>query len=406
MKNIKWVAVLCLKAFCFAVIYLLAFSACDLFEGDPDFIKKIDAEIIWANAPKLNVTLSAPGSWGNGSVKSKKEDVRMGYDFEIEFNVMPGFSIVEWRAYKTKDIENFRIQQLEKDLSWNWLTAPNPFELLVNAEIEHYKLTEWKKGDDKNIELRSPRLDGGGIFNFRINIKTKDQIVFIPLCNNAPGIRLTHPPMKEEGASLDTFFPPAETITIDLTAPIDQSTAILEENYIEILTWDLNANGEPEGDAVNITKSRYFTVRWNAGLWRIIIEPTVTGVSAIENKMIMVVLGEEIKNIMGESLVGINNNNKSISFSWKTKELITVNVTKLEAGYDEKNKTITIDWTLSARHSVVISYTENNTQRQFFESETGISGIAEIKDVKSLNTGGVRNGQEINNIQRYNIWIQ
>ncbi|MDR0313778.1 MAG: hypothetical protein LBI14_09280, partial [Treponema sp.] len=43
--------------------------SCDLFNGpiQPDFIGKIDAEIAWANAARLNVRVEYPSGWGTSS---------------------------------------------------------------------------------------------------------------------------------------------------------------------------------------------------------------------------------------------------------------------------------------------------------------------------------------------------
>jgi len=390
------------------VLCSLFIAACDV---DHDFMQRIDDEIAWSNADRLNVVLSAPGSWGNGSIKTRIENVRKGYNFEVEFNTMPGFSLIEWRAYKLSELE-------KKGADWNWTTLADPLDELNKARIQdgvmYDPIFEWKEGEDKEIELRSPVRHAGGVFDFRININPNEQIVLVPICSNAPGIRLTHPPMKEEGAGLDPPFPPTETITIDLTAPVDQTTVRLEAGYIEILAWDLGTNGVPEGDAVYLTESGYFNIRWNAGLWRIIIEPTLEGVSVIENKMITVKLGKEIKNIMGYSIAGIDTQNPSINFSWKTNKLVDVTVLELEASYDEEENTITVKWTLSGDNTARISYTENNNERQTAvtldtpetaEITEDVLGTAEITGIEPL-AGEVWNGQKVSNIRRYNIWIQ
>ena len=374
------------------VLCSLLIVSCDI---DPDFMQRIDDEIAWSNAARLTVVLNFPGSWGQGSITTIAENRRLGYDFDINFTPAQGYSIESWRAYKTDDIETYRDSQ---GVNWNWMQDAYPAAELIKME-DAIGALKW--GKDKDIELISTPQSGFGTFVFKINIT--DNVTIVPLCNNAPEIKQTDPPMKEAGAALDNF-PPTHTIIVELTSPVDHNTVRLEEDYIEIYARDL-LNGEPTGTVIDLTESGYFTARWNAGLWRIIIEPTLEGASYVENKMLTVVLGKEIKNINDFSIAGINET-QSISFSWKTNSLTTTDVIKLEAVYDEEEGTITVEWILSASHSARISYTVNNSQRRQLESETGTNVIMDIEEVQPLFTGGVRSGQEVSNIQRYDIWLQ
>ena len=354
-------------------------------------MKKIDDEIAWSNAAKLTVVLNFPGSWGQGSITTIADNRRLGYDFDINFTPLQGYSIENWRAYRTDDIETYRESQ---GVNWNWMQDADPAAELTKMQ-NVIGVLEW--GKDKDIELVSTPQSGFGTFVIKINIT--ESVTIVPLCSNAPGIRFIYPPIKEEGSPLE-YYRPTETIIIDLTSPVDPETVRLETNYIEIFAFDL-ANGEPTGAEINLTESGYFTARWNAGLWRIIIEPDMESASYIENKMITVKLGEEIKNIMEYSIIG-----QPISFSWKTSSIINVNVTKLEAVYDEETASIKVEWTLTPSHSARISYTVNNSQRLEIYPETDTSEIIEIENVPSINTRNIRDGQEAGNIHRYDIWLQ
>jgi len=75
---------------CILIVFL--FSACEFFgENDPDFLRKLDAEIAWANAERLTVSLEYPGSWGQGTIETVAANRRLGYDFDVEFNPMQVF---------------------------------------------------------------------------------------------------------------------------------------------------------------------------------------------------------------------------------------------------------------------------------------------------------------------------
>jgi len=380
---------------CILIVFL--FSACEFFDNnDYDFLRKLDAEIAWANAERLTVSLEYPGSWGQGAIETTAADRRLGYDFDVEFNPMQGFSIAQWRAYKTADMQAYRNNQ---EGNWNWVQMANPADELLKME-ETVSALEW--GKDKDIELSFSPQSGRGVFKIKINIK--DAVTIVPLCNNAPEIMRTYPPMTAEL----NYYRPTETIIVDLSSVVVPETVRFEQGNIEITAWHLDA-GEPAGTAIDLTDSDYFTVRWNSGLWRIIIEPTLDGASQIENMQITVTLGPEIKNNLGYSLVGINNENDRINFSWKTSMLSSVSVTKLEAGYDEDKGNITVIWELSSAHPARVSYIVNNSFRSTLASSSGMElahGSVEIENVLPLNANGVRNGQAVSNIQRYDIWVQ
>ena len=385
-----------LKKYLFIIgiwLFTVMLFSCDLLNNptDPDYLQRLYDEIAWARAERLTVSFEYPGTWGQGSILTIAENRRLGYDFDIEFNPQPGFSIADWKAYKTADIQAYRETQ---GVNWNWVGAADPAGELRKME-EAVEPLVWGEGED--IELRVSFESGRRTFSIRINIV--DPITIVPLCNNAPEIIRTYPPMSEEL----NIFRPTETITIDLSSVVLSETVKLEQGYIEITGQNL-LDGVPTGSIEDI--SDYFGVSWHSGLWRIIIQPTLDGASQIENMKITVRLGQEIKNNLGYSLVGINNDNPTINFSWKTARISTVNVTKLEAEYDEKNDIITVTWALSSAHSARISYIVNNSFRNTLASSNGLNGNIEIENVLPLNVSGVRNGQAVSYIQRYEIWVQ
>ncbi|MDR3019696.1 MAG: hypothetical protein LBU66_02195 [Treponema sp.] len=403
-----------LIALCFLVF------SCELFEAqqDPDFWQKLEDEIAWANAAKLTVALSAPAPWGQGSITTAAENRRLGYGFNVDFLPARGFSISEWEAYNTDAIDAYRKENPE----WNWLHAVNPREVFKTAgltPLEGLKLND----NGKDIELLSPNLSGGGTFVFKINVNKR--VTLIPWCGNRPAITNINPSMEKE--DLVTLSPMA-TITIDLSSPVDPSTVILREEHIEIRAWGLKANEEPDPEAEIENAAELFTVRWNSGLWRIIIEPNNDSVFQLEKRKITVTLGKRIKNERNESLDVPEDNSFGLSiekeddeddegniveyrkpsFSWKTSALSDTSGIKVEswtAKYDESKSQITIKWDLSEGKTVdtEIGYEINRGGRQNI-TVTGTSAV--IPSVQSLDTNSVRSGQGVRNIQRYDIYIR
>ena len=51
------------------VLLVCLFGACDFFNNpiDPDFLRRIDAEIAWANADRLEVTIAHLTEWGTSN---------------------------------------------------------------------------------------------------------------------------------------------------------------------------------------------------------------------------------------------------------------------------------------------------------------------------------------------------
>ncbi|MDR3020267.1 MAG: hypothetical protein LBU66_05120 [Treponema sp.] len=423
--------IILLIALCFLVF------SCDLFNAteDPDFWQKLDEEIAWANAKKLTVALSAPGAWGQGSITTTAENRRLGYGFNVEFHPAQGYSILEWRAYSTDDIEAYR----NANPDWNWLQAANPAEAFMDAKLDQL---EW----GKNIERLSPSLPGGGTFVFKINVNKR--VTLIPWCGNQPMIKnidVGDEKIYPDG-NINTEIKPTKAITIELSSPVDPNTVILREGHIEIHTWELDVNGKPTGEGENAAE--LFTARWNSGSWRITIEPKDDSALQLENRKITVTLGKEIKNVLEESLdiprdnlsglveedekddedkllyrkisfslSGLDVYEKSdakgdvvdrkISFSRKTfalSEIYDIEVKSWTAKYDESKSEIEINWGLSKPGIAEIEYEINRSGRRKLQV-TGTSAVI-TNAQQSLDANGVRSGQGVRNIQRYDIWIR
>ena len=105
----------------FTSLLILTFISCDLFSGDTDndLLKKIDAEIAWANAAKLTETrLGADPLWLNSSNppvgRITTIDIRKGFPFTVECEPAANYGFEEWLAFYTDVYDS-----LDKTLSAN-----------------------------------------------------------------------------------------------------------------------------------------------------------------------------------------------------------------------------------------------------------------------------------------------
>ncbi|MCL2442741.1 MAG: hypothetical protein FWD13_04665 [Treponema sp.] len=90
----------------FSLLLVFCIVSC---EGDPDYLAKLDAEVAWHNAYKLEVIVAFPEAWGFSPQRGTdrcRDDIhnvtpRTGYSFTVHFDPNPAYSNAEWKAYKT-----------------------------------------------------------------------------------------------------------------------------------------------------------------------------------------------------------------------------------------------------------------------------------------------------------------
>ena len=390
-----------INIFLLIVFYCLAFTACDIFDpANPNYLDDLYAELAWSRAERLTVSLEFPPvTWGHGSITTTADNRRLGYNFNLEFTPSPGFSITQWRAYKTNDIDDYRADQLELGINWNWLQSPDPAKALDDTGIEFIVLAF---ESNEAVELRTLHQAAGGSISVRININ--ERITLVPWCNNDPAILRTHPPMRAQGLELQTFRP-TETIIIELTAPVNPATVLFHPDHIKIEVFDIDTETLVFDE---VASKELFSVNWNAGLWRIIITPDSDKVAQLGLKKITVTLGEGIQNSRPASLIELVDG--KISFSWLTYGFSNVEVTEWIAAFDENKNEITIEWDVTQAIHAEITYTINNSVRRTLpDSAIAINGTkakAVIEDVSGVNGSGVRSGQAVSNIERYDISIR
>ena len=93
---------------CLCAVYIVLFiGSCDLINNpkDPDYLDKLYAEIDWANAAKLSVTVAYPGEWGRSPQEGPNNsgDVRLGYKFNVEFTPNSSYGFLEWLAFDSNE---------------------------------------------------------------------------------------------------------------------------------------------------------------------------------------------------------------------------------------------------------------------------------------------------------------
>ncbi|MCL2066430.1 MAG: hypothetical protein FWG99_03075 [Treponema sp.] len=364
-------------------LYIFSFSGCDLFTGttDNDLLKKIDEEVAWANAARLNISVICPPAWGsspqNGTgrcfdARRTGEAPRLGYAFNLEFTPEADYALTEWRAYATAS------------LTPGWQFDSNPAALLEGPAV----LVAVFNNVDPNGSISG------------IIIDSTTAVTMVPFCLEAPRIVRTYPSMQ----SPDDYYPENQSIMLYFAAPIDGSTAIFDENNITITMKNLE-NGNPvENDQLADINKYYKEPVWDPIRRIIIIEAQAQDGNEPEdepkNYEITVTVGSGITNMNGASLT------KTVEFSWKTGGNPIVTVDQWDASYDGISE-ITVTWKLSSDDDSanVYYYVNSGTVRQnaIMAPE---KGKAFIGNIQPLNTGGVRSAQPVSGIQRYDIYIE
>jgi len=113
-----------------SLLFVLCFVSCDLFTGSKvDLYKAISDEVDWANAPKLSVRIEFPAAWGVSSPAqgdiTPAMDIRMGYEFKVEFTPDNLYALQSWMVFRTE-----RLNQISFPASW----VENP-EIILDPKI-------------------------------------------------------------------------------------------------------------------------------------------------------------------------------------------------------------------------------------------------------------------------------
>ncbi|MCL2443611.1 MAG: hypothetical protein FWD13_09150 [Treponema sp.] len=363
-----------------SLLLVLCFVSCEI---DHDYLFKLDEEVRWHNAAKLNIRLEYPTRWGTsnpqqGLISPGVRDIRLGYEtnFTIEFTPDTNFSLDSWVAYYTSSIT-------VDALGGNWLEDIS----LLNS-VESINKTDAVLPVNPN--------PNGGSFTFRVN--TAEPVTLIPWCNPAPRVIRTEP----RSNAPEQIISRASDIVIYFTIPLDPSPANIKfaDSAESDGIW-ITANG------VNINNN-YKTPVYSSenGFYTITIFPT-NELPPAGSEITVTIRG--IKNSSGSHKSGYH------EFTWITSRIIpnnTAEVKTWEAGYEKDNTgvwVINYSWTSSGADRVVTYYRINNGSKIFntdeaFDPEKPKQN-AVIENVPVLNASGVRSGTAAT-VTEYEIIIE
>ncbi|MCL2805699.1 MAG: hypothetical protein FWD26_07165 [Treponema sp.] len=205
---------------------ILAFSlfaaSCDLITGIPrdDLLDVIDDEIRWANAEPVSVSVMYPADWGTSTQAGVNNcgDVRVGFAFDLDFSPFPDFSILEWRAYLTAE--------LDEDDRW----IDNPAAYLGETEDE-VKLRAIQPIDTVDLPgigrtvsaIENTITESGG--RGKVIIYSTEPVTLIPFSRAQPRILSSAPNADTRIHSGVRFHGRLTPISITFAAPLDRLTA-------------------------------------------------------------------------------------------------------------------------------------------------------------------------------------
>jgi len=289
-------------------------------EGDPDFLKKIDEEIAWANADRLTVAVSFPPEWGSsnpqqGTLSPGIRDIRRWtggeqqnserYKFSVEFSPMAGFGFEGWLAFPTSEYAG-----LNKTKSF--------------AEMkEHVSLL-----NDNGVIISTETDDSTGEDTFIFLISTDVPVTLIPWCTDRPRITHSNPPLISSGFD----YTRGQQISITFSMPLKYN----DKDEIKFGTDTITISGQNTEGTLwdgNFDEEFFDTPYYDKDLLAIIITP-IKGNEPPEYYNITVTVGT---GIYGENGYGLSS---QVKFSYRTsRELVTraYKASNIWASHDPQN---------------------------------------------------------------------
>ncbi|MCL2138733.1 MAG: hypothetical protein FWH41_04285, partial [Treponema sp.] len=272
---------------------------CDLFNNpkDPDYLKKIDEEIAWANAAKLNVSVAIPAGWGtspqNGEnkcfdIKRATERPRKGYPFNVEFMPGYGYGFIGWLAFEFT--EEFKLESINS---------------LDFIDAKPYSIQE-------GVVISSPEgtFTGSYTANITLNVSKNTAITLVPWCSSRPQVIQSNPPLINTGA----LYSLGQTITVYFSEPgLIYEAGPLEnffgEGFIQIKGQTMPKQIDEKITIYENLSEYYHTPVYNDELKTITIHADSL---PVEEMSITVTVGPDIKG-KNDSLMAA-----PVSFSWRT----------------------------------------------------------------------------------------
>ena len=284
--------------FLFSLFFIL-FPSCELFNNPTDarFLGNLYDEVAWANAEKLTVTVGFPAEWGSSPQRGTGRcgDVRLGYEFQVEFGAMPGYGFEKWLAFPTSVYD-----QLNKSLSVSDIENLEPAVVLASNKV-------------KIVPLET--VSGSHVAS--VTIYVTEPVTLVPWCGDRPRIIQSNPPLISSGFN----YTRGQQITIRFSMPLNYE----DKQEIEFGANTITISGQgTDGTAWNRIGDLEFhnvyfdTPFYDIDMRAIIIKPK-EGSEPPELYNITITVGTGI--------IGANGNGFSapVSFSYRTsKELVTM----------------------------------------------------------------------------------
>jgi hypothetical protein len=370
----------------------LIICSCDLFNGvkQPDFLEKMDEDIAWSNAAKLNVTIAYPNTWGvsspeAGPVNRSILDIRQGYAFDVEFSPDPAYAFQGWRVYETSAITPAALNRDAPEMG-DWRTNTN----LLN-EVKQISGVEVP-------EL----LARGGKGSFTINTTTP--LTLVPWCKTEPYVIRTEP--RNEGESGD-----GDGVHFSTPIVIYFNSALKASQNLDLRAGRIDIKARQGTGDWEDYNDRFETPVYDAkfGQYFITIVPG-TGTSAPEaGYQIQVTVGRGILNAEDEPM----SREEVFYYSLSTGTGGNANISGWSASYNIGRGEITVTCNLAGTNAssapLTAYYQMNQGARQDFTlypsgTPSGTTRIGTI-DVDGLDASGVRDGRGVSGTREYRIFL-
>ena len=275
---------------------ILLLATCDLFNPtDRDMLAKIDAEIAWANAARLTVAVTYPPEWGSSNPQqgtiTPVMDIRLGYEFNLEFSPLPDFGFERWLAFPTSVYNEL-------------VKTKSAAEVLIDSL------------NNNGVQIRET-VSSTGARVATIKINTTEPVTLVPWCTDRPRISHSNPPLISSGFS----FTRGQQITMTFSMPLiydDKEEIEFGVNTITINGQGLNGIAWNKTGDLDFHDVYFDTPYYDKELQAIIIKPK-QGSEPPELYNITVTVGTGIIGFNGEGF------SAPVQFSYSTsKELVTL----------------------------------------------------------------------------------
>jgi hypothetical protein len=215
-----------LPFFLFSLLFVLLLITCDLFNGEmqDDHLKKIDDEILWSKAVRLDVRVDYPSEWGSSPQQGalNKDNTRKGYAFGVEFTSLPGFGFEEWLAFPTSAYSSLDFTKTASQVKGDSLNG---------------------RGVDIPPELNS--VNAAGAQTAKVTINITESVTLVPWCSDRPRLsQRCNPPLNQTMI----YFPYDQQVIIWFNMMVKREMVEFGENRIVISGYNQVLEQPVEGD--------------------------------------------------------------------------------------------------------------------------------------------------------------